>query len=292
VQPTLKLLVPINLDRDAEAAVQHAIDVATSMRGDLTLLYVIDPSRTRGGRRVEWPRNAMADYPECYIRTVTLSGPVADTVGRYAADIDADLLILASRHGGWKRSWTDSVAAGILASTSRPVCVTSTKAIANSRPFRCRRIVCVVALDRTDGPVVRYAEALTNRCRGELLLLHVLPEPAEALFMYLAAEIEHRRILEGSAAQRIGELAAGISCSHSASIAAGSACASISRAVRNYGADLIVAGKPSLQSSHDSGLDLGTLLSRLSCPVLSVPTASAAFELALEGAPARCLANA
>jgi nucleotide-binding universal stress UspA family protein len=55
MQTAWKLLAPIDLARHAQACVQHAIDVASSMRADLTLLYVVDPLRSRSGRPIEWP---------------------------------------------------------------------------------------------------------------------------------------------------------------------------------------------------------------------------------------------
>jgi hypothetical protein len=79
------------------------------------------------------------------------------------------------------RLWTGSVAADIAASTTRPVCVTSEKALANGRRFGCHRILCVLTLEGSDDPVVLHAEALANRFRGELRLLHVVPELSGAL---------------------------------------------------------------------------------------------------------------
>ena len=285
MQPALKLLAPIDLTRDAHAAVQHAIDVASSMSADLTLLYVVDPLRSRPGRPIEWPRNAMVEHSGCYIRRAVLSGPVVEMISQYAEDVDADLVILTSRYGGWTRLWTGSVAADIAASTRGPVSVTSAKALANGRRFRCHRILCVLTLDGSDDPVVLHAEALANRFGGELLLLHVVPELSEALLAYGIAAADDRPLSESVAAQRIRELAAGISCPHSTSIVSGSAYTSISRIARKYGADLAVVGKPSSRCTDGSGLDLRTLLGRLSCPLLSIPTSSAKFELSWKEPP-------
>ncbi len=293
MQTAWKLLAPIDLARHAQACVQHAIDVASSMRADLTLLYVVDPLRSRPGRPIEWPRNAMVEHSGCHIRRAVFSGPVVGMISQYAEDVDADLVILTSRYGGgWTRLWTGSVAADIAASTRRPVCLTSEKVLANGRRFRCHRILCVLTLDGSDDPVVLHAEALANRFGGELLLLHVVPEISEALLAYGIAAADDRPLSESVAAQRIRELAAGISCPHSTSIVSGSAYTSISRIARKYGADLAVVGKPSSGCTHGPGLDFRTLLGRLSCPLLSIPTSSAKFELVMEGPPTRCFAQA
>jgi nucleotide-binding universal stress UspA family protein len=285
----LKVLAPTDLAQDSEAGVQHAIDFARSVDGELTLLYVIDQMRWRKRRPIEWPPHAMAGGAACRMRRVVLSGPVTPTVAGYADDIDADIITLTSRHfGGWSRFWATSATAGIVNSTNRPVCVTKARPAGRGPRFQCKRILCIVGLDGTDGPVLARAEQLSLRTGAELFLLHVVPEPSEALFLYGTA---NRPLSERLAVQQMRELAAGISCPHMTSVVTGSEHASISRTARERGVDLVLVSRPLQPGAEPPGIDLRALTARLGCPVLSVTTPVPQPAIIRERVPVRSSAR-
>jgi nucleotide-binding universal stress UspA family protein len=288
----LRILAPVDLTRNAEAQVQHAIAVSKHLDGDLTLLYVIDPSHSRTTTPVDWPPTALASRSDRHIRHVVRHGPVAETVNEYAEDFDMDLVLLTSRrYGGWARRWAKSSTATIVAATRRPVCIS--KASNRTTPgVRLSRVVCVVALDGSDDAVVRYADSLATRTHGKLHLLHVMTPMPEALLMYSYAEIEWRRLYERSAAESLAKLTESVRSPHATTLLGSSPLTSISRTVREYGADLVVTGRPPPEGIQRARLDLRTLFSRLSCPLLSVPTGCSDAGFIRKGGPERCLAGA
>ena len=179
-----------------EAQARYAIDVAKILRGDVTLLYVIDTASSRPARELEWPPIPTAALHDCQIQRVTVCGPVAETVAGYAGDTNTGLIVLTSRrHVRWAQVWSKSKTSAIVADTRCPVSVAKAGA-STPAGVRFRRILCVVSLDGSDDAAVRYADAFAARTGGELHLMHVLQEMPEALFMYSIVEIEYRRLLE------------------------------------------------------------------------------------------------
>ena len=116
-----KILAPVDLRSQAEARVQHALNVTEALQGDLTLLYVID-GRSKRAKQVEWPRNAMTDNRYYDVRRVVLTGSIPETVGRHADDLGADLVTVTSgSYPWWNRLRRRSAAADIATATDRPV---------------------------------------------------------------------------------------------------------------------------------------------------------------------------
>jgi nucleotide-binding universal stress UspA family protein len=271
----LKILAPIDLDRNPRAAVVHAVHASRYFGGDLTLLHVLDEKRWRRGGPFEWPSEARDAAGECRIRKVVLSGPVAQTIAECAETLDADIIsAVTHRTRGWTRLWKPSLADQIVGGTERPVCVANAKAVGREPVFRNGRILCVLALDGTDGPVLRFAEALASRNGAELVLLNVVPEQSESLLAHGIAWASRRPLSRSCAAQRMRETARVIACRHITAIVAGPTEASIVRAVREYDTGLAVAGRQVSYSVDPCSADLRTLFARISCPVVCVTTQS------------------
>jgi nucleotide-binding universal stress UspA family protein len=275
MQPAWKILAPIDLAADSEVRVQHAIQVATALAGELTLLYVVEPGSRQQARKLDWPADALTSDLNGRIRRIVLPGDVAETIGHYADDMNADLVTITSRHyGRWMRFRKDSIAAELMSSTHRTVCVTSTRSLNTDRPFECRRVLCVVALDGTDDPVLLQAQALAERCSGELILLHIVPEIRESVLAYRFAGADDRPLSERVAKQRIGDLSASLSVPHTTSVMTGSAYKCIGAAVQSHRADIVVAARFLPEPVQSSGLDLRTIMGRLDCPLISVAAPS------------------
>ena len=264
-----RILAPVDLGSEPERRVEHALNVAEAIQGDLTLLYVVN-GHSKRGERVEWPASAMADHRKCDVRRLVLVGSVAETVNRYADDLGADLVtVTAGSSRWWKRLWRRSAAAEIAAASDRPLCFAKLSAPGPTRAFRS--ILCVVALDGTDDPLVRFSEEVAQRCDATLVLLHVLPEVSEALLAYGLPGIDDRPLGREVAERRLRELTAGLSRPHLTAITAGSAYRSIADLAREHKADVVITGR---RDGTLSGLDVGAVLSRVSCPVISVPVGS------------------
>jgi hypothetical protein len=202
-----------------------------------------------------------------------LSGPVPATVAACAEDLRADVITVVSR-GGWRRPWKRPFADQIAGATERPVCVTGAKAIGSGASFRSGRILCVLTLNGTDGPVLELADTLARGNGAELVLLNVVPEQSESLLAHGIARVPARPLSRRYAAQRMCEAARVISCPHTTAIVDGSPEASILRAVRECGAGLVVAARPLGYDTDPFSPNLRALFTRISCPVLCVPTQS------------------
>jgi hypothetical protein len=265
VHDTWKILAPVDLTSEAEARVQHALDVAEAVQGDLTMLYVLNRQSKRA-EPVEWPANAMA----AHVRRLAFTGSIADKVGRYADDLGADLItVTAGPYRGWHRLWKKSAAAAIAKATDRPMCFTSLSAPAPATAFKS--ILCVVPLDGSDEPLVRFSEELAQRCDATLVFLYVLPEVSEGLIACGIPGADDRPLGREVAEHRLKELTAGLYLPHLTAITTGSAYRSIANLAREHKADVVIAGR-SDGAPYD--LDAGALLSRVSCPVISVPARS------------------
>jgi nucleotide-binding universal stress UspA family protein len=271
MQPVWKVLAPIDLTKSAEARVERAIQATAAMRGELTLLYVVDQRRLQKAEPVEWPANALATRAKCRVHRVVLPGRTAETINRHADDIGADLVAITSQHyAGWTRIWNKSVAAEVAHRTNRPVWFTRSSVIGTGHSFRLRKILCVVSLDQTDDAVIAHASVLARRSTAEMMLLRVVPEISEASLAYGVIGVEDRPLSERVAVQRIRELSKSLPTPHTFLVTSGGAYKSIGKAVREYGADVTVADRTRTGSARSAGLDLRSVLSELSCPLVSV----------------------
>jgi hypothetical protein len=266
-----KILAPVDLGSDAEARVQNALNVAEAVQGDLTLLYV-----TNGSYRaepIEWPANAMANRGTCHVLRSVLVGPVGETVERYADDVGADLVtVTAGSYRWWNHLWRKPAAAAIADVTDRPVCFTRLTGPPPATAFRS--ILGVVRLDGTDDALLRFSEEVAQRSEATLVLLHVLPEVSEALIAYGIPGADDRPLSREVAEERLRDLTARLSHPHLTAITTGSAYRSIANLAREHAADVVITGR------GDDGfpaLDAGAVLSRVSCPVISVPVGSRAL---------------
>ena len=264
-----KVLAPVDLGSEAEAHVQHALNAAEAVKGDLTMLYVLD-GRIRHAEGFEWPANAMAAHRNSAVRRLPVVGSVADTVGRYANDVGADLItVTVGSNRWWNRVWRKSTAAAIARATDRPIYLTDRSAPPLSSAFKS--FLCVVALDGTDDPLVRFSEELAQRYDATLVLLHVLPEVNEGLMAYGLLAADDRPLSREVAERRLKELTAGLYCPNLTAITTGSAYRAIEKLRREHEADAVITGR---RDGAVSDLDPGVLLSRVPGPVISVRTGS------------------
>ena len=106
----MEVLAPINLSAEPDEPIERAINIASSMQAELTLLYVVDQRCNRSPRRLGWPPNAWGRaQTKCDIRRLILPGVPSETIIRYAEFINADLLAMTSENYGrsarfWKLS--------------------------------------------------------------------------------------------------------------------------------------------------------------------------------------------
>jgi nucleotide-binding universal stress UspA family protein len=278
MQSVWKILAPVDLNEHTGSAVEHAIDVANATAAELVLLHVLDRGFYRGAPKAGWPPEAMGTVDgSTNIRRIVLPGDPAATISRYADLINANMVLMTSGSRGWTRLWKGSLTTEVLDSTCRPVQITSLKHIDGEYRFRCRNILCVLALDGTDDPIIECATALAARTGAEIGILHVLPETSEALLSWGMAGSD-RPLSRAVAIERIGALSDSLPASYIAAIMRGALHKNIAAAAKQMTADVILVGRAKPGAWAPACPDPGAVLTRATCPVLSVPVSNNATD--------------
>ncbi|AHG01134.1 hypothetical protein HALLA_17635 [Halostagnicola larsenii XH-48] len=102
-----RILVAIDDSEHAAFALEHAVDLATSVDAVVFALTVVEPSspmsfgveevdelNEAATRLVEETREASDDIDDLEVRVDVLRGEPSDAILEYAAEIDADLLVV------------------------------------------------------------------------------------------------------------------------------------------------------------------------------------------------------
>lgn len=265
------ILSYIDLHADARAEVQHALPIAEALRGNLTMVHLRN-KRSEAVQPVNWPTNAEAADSDLNVRRVTVNGTIRGTFARYADDLGADLITLPAGYPWWQRLWRTSVANAVAASTDRPICLTNVTGPAPAT--RVSSIVSVLPLDGTDEAVIRFSDELAERCDATLLFLHVLPEASDALPYEVLADRD-RPLNRKVAERRMREAMLRVRRPHLTAFAMGSLYRNVAKAAKEHNADLVLTRRP---SGAGYGFDTGALLSKLTCPVISVAGSSSAVS--------------
>ena len=218
---------------DADDFIEHTLAVATRLRGEVTLLSVVDRPLYARGKRYGWPRSAFgATRPKLDIHRVVLPGPTAEAISSYAERIRADLLFVAAdyRDRQWFRKGPLAPAAAL---TSRPLWIQPTRADAWSANAPLR-VACVVRLDGTDDRSCRIAQSVAERSRGEVVLTCIAGSERRLNRRTTAAVVDRSAALD--AMQSLGRL---LTVPWSAFVIEDRSCAALAAAVveRNFGAD-------------------------------------------------------
>lgn len=265
------ILAPIDLSRPSEEDVAYALCVAESLGANLHLLYVVNDDPVRGVIQ-GWPLNALTnEIGGISVSRAVLQGPIPRTIAEYADSIDADIVVMSSRrYGRWQRLWRRSVTEAVMRLSRRPICITSAKATDSDFRFRNRRILCLVGLDDRETTLMRNAEELSTQTSSDLALLHVVPETSEAL-LYHAVDGGSRPLSKQRASADLNKVARSLGLPSATSAMVGAPDACVGLVVRDQPVDLVMVSRARgpLQAAY--GSELADILSRLRCPLLTVP---------------------
>lgn len=244
--PPWKILAPVDVClRDlGESAIRFALKFADATAGELTLLNVVHPAAYRDARETGWSPDCVLDPTlQRTMRSVVLPGCPVDVIGRYAAFIDASLILMTPRTDFRSRFRRESTTVEALRSIDRPVQIADVRELNTPDPLQLREILCVVHLEGNDGPALRFAGRLAARTGSRVTLLHVLPEVSEGLLAFGVAQPD-RPLTPTAALNRIRSLERGVAPLHSTAIGSGPLHKAIRRAVRETRADLVVVSRP------------------------------------------------
>lgn len=266
-----KILAPIDLSRPAEDHVEYAFGTASVLGTSLHLLYVTD-GRCSGDVAHSWPQQALSGNGlKSPVHRAMLKGPVAATIAEYADSIDASMMLMTSRrYGRWSRFWRKSVTDDVMRLSRRPVCITNNEIDTDFR-IRNRRILCVVGLDNRESALIQHAADIAARADADLVLLHVVPEPSEAL-LYHGIDGGSRPLSRERAVRDLADIARGLPLPSITSVISGDPHKCVGLAAREHSVDLVLVarGRPGRQATYDN--DLPGIFRGLHCPVVTIPT--------------------
>ncbi len=231
------LLVPTDFSEFAAHAFELALDLARRSRAEIHLLHTIheidvrtwdwitvtmpkEEEEIRGELEADAEQQLSAfmaahDAHGVAVRPAIRWGPApAETVVAYAAETEADLIVMGS-HGrrGVRRMLLGSVTEEVVHTASCPVMVAH---LPEQTPSLVRRILVPIDFSASGAPALDWAETLASSYDACLVLLHVLEdfkpmEPYEVAFGNLIDEVlpqleEHaRNELERTAASFAGK---------------------------------------------------------------------------------------
>ena len=198
-QPAFRnVLVPVDLGESSVAAMPCAELFARNLGSQVTLLFVDELAMLSGefapevlaygvdsfeeARRHEAAlrKFAIEHLPEQDVATIVRAGNPIATIVRVAEETHADLVIMGT-HGrrGWRRLLAQSVANGVVRNASRPVLVVPLLRENIKRATSFERVVCPVNFNDASRDAVKYAFAMAQSLRSELIIAHVHEDDAE-----------------------------------------------------------------------------------------------------------------
>jgi len=189
-----RVLVPLDGSRLAECVLPTAISLGAHLRARVTLLHVMEraaPATVHGDRHLTAASEAARYLDEVARRVAAggvvveshvhpnLEGDVAQSIVAHAADLDADLVILATHGaGGAKRVLFGSVAQQVLRKGVRPVLLIRPpegQASREAAPTDVRRLLVPLDGQPPAEAALPIASVLAQAYAAELVLMHIVP---------------------------------------------------------------------------------------------------------------------
>jgi nucleotide-binding universal stress UspA family protein len=120
---------------------------------------------------------------------------------------------------------------------------------------------------------------LADACGGELLIVHAIPEISEAMLMvYGLDDTGEIELLPEAARRRIVSMAASLNVPYRVEAKTGDVAAIVRRFAKQWRADVVVAGRGRRTDRWQLGANIGDIIARSPCPVISVSGAARAFR--------------
>lgn len=247
-------------------AIPAVAQMVDDLDARLTILHAYDPSRsTASGAQATLD----SFFPEADrfvgTRRVLYEGSLFDALRDLGERRGFDLLIAPSVDRVWPLRWGASARANLVAGADVPVWTIGRSVSPEALRRPTRRVACLLdAGDRVHSYLQRAATLATS-LRGELLVLHAVPDFAEgeirtapgALCADEVSEVVHRAI--GRAALDV-----------SVHVAPGGSPSAVRRLAESCAPDLLVLNPRDSLRPHLFGRRVSALADVLPCPVLFV----------------------
>ncbi len=200
-----RILVCIDRSSFSEACVRHAVAIAKSLGGEITLLHVMQAFRDRSGREatdvVEWEisRQEASAYLERLVKEAAelLGRPVelrleqghpAERIGTVAIELNADLTILGSQGERGPAAWNlGSTALQVLAAARGSVLIA--RAAGRDTAIPKRILVPLDGSQRAES-VLPAAVRIASAHGAELLLAFVVHEAAPSAILCTSDDLD------------------------------------------------------------------------------------------------------
>lgn len=261
-----RILCPIDFSPFSKRALEHAAVLARWYESELTALHVtplmptvfglpspaataaLEPATSEAVLRelTGFVAGAAAAAPNP--RIVLRSGPPATEILKYAAESEADLIVLGA-HGrtGFERFMLGSVTEKVVRKSPCPVLTVPRHLEGRAERPTFERIVCGADFSAASDRAVRYALSLAQESKGRLMLLHVLDGlPDKSFEKYPQFDVDpYRRFASTEARRRLEALVpddARAWCEPDLRITCGKPYREIVRLAAEEGADLIALG--------------------------------------------------
>lgn len=293
-----KILCPVDTSDFSARALEHAAALAGWYRADITVLYVrpiiVPPALWFGAPAVLPPEAEVpgadaalgefvrATIGDTAVRLEVRDGAIVHEILQLAAALPADLIVMGT-HGlsGFERLLLGSVTEKTLRKAAVPVLTVPRRAAEGGEEPHVTfgTIVCGVDRSAASRLALEYALSLARESGGRLVLVHALEDLSQE---------DPRFASHFNTAECLREIAPEVRAEYEALVPAsarqadrlevrvppGKAYREILSAASETGADLIVLGAAG--TSMPFGTTAQHVLRQASCPVLVVPSRSAA----------------
>lgn len=250
--------------RDSRQIMHYGAGIAAAADAEVSVLHVAKPGID--GEQREWPggRGTVRSGRASRAHRLVLPGKRAETIVKYADDIDADVILMpACKRGLFGQLLFGSTSMDVVRGTNRPVWIAKPPLEAK---FHGGRILCWVKLGAEGQSLIRYAARWASVLQGKLLLVHAVPLISEAMLASYGfedwGEIE---LMPKAAHRRVMCMAEGIDVPYEVEVVTGDVRGNVRKAADRWRADLVIAGR----SRRGVGGKAGEIIARSPCPVIS-----------------------
>jgi nucleotide-binding universal stress UspA family protein len=250
--------MPVDRLTDAAAAAEYARQIGFVMNADLFLLHVANES------------TGPVANPHKIAITVR-AGDAAEEIVRYADEIDANLIVMpARRYGIVRQLLSGSTTMDVIQRTRRSVWIASKQSLKPPVCFSCRRILCGIDLDIEAATVLKCASDLATTWNAEAIVVHANLGMSGATSMgYHLSETDGRAALPQIALRRMLVRAIPRDVQFTLEVTVGDVASVLRKAARKHCADLVVIGRGIHTTRWQFGANIGNVISRVPCPVLT-----------------------
>ena len=287
------ILVPVDFSERSAAAARHAVVLAKKFDANLIFLHVIRQNAYAatglgGGsyvaglpagqeleasaeqRMAALVEKASEDHP---VGEHIVFGRPAEEIARQTQESEIDLVVMPTHgYGPFRRFLLGSVTAKVLHDVACPVLtgrhVPEIPAM-DVAPYR--RIACAVDLTEHSEVVVRWAKEFAAAYDAKLTLIHATPEVTHGTPYgdWYPANMERALLRAGR--QKARELLKNCCCDGDICVASGTAHRVVKHFVQESGAELLIVGRSSEESSLGRlRTNAYAIIRESPCPVISV----------------------